>query len=178
MQWSTSWVCDHRRPSDHTGTTGSLPSHGAPSAPSPRALAIPLPFQILTLKQTLCQMLKTFQVLLASRWAAKGSLVGIHSCCTTKRQSIWNHLTHQASLLLLGFHRQCMVRILSSKSTELAYISPLGFNHMIKPCSNEPVALKDGGGGGGKRCCFSCITPHHRCWQNYWFRTHGSKKTQ
>lgn len=93
-----------------------------------------------------------------------------------KRESGWNtFMVHHkatvhtkppstpASFLLLSFHRQCMVRILSAKPTELAYISPLGFNHMIRPYCNEPVALKGGGGGGGKRCCFICFTPHHRC---------------
>lgn len=68
-----------------------------------------------------------------------------------------------ASFPQLGFRRQRIVGILSAKPTELAYVSPLGFNCMIKPYSNEPVALKGGGGGGGKRCCFICITPHHRC---------------
>lgn len=63
-----------------------------------------------------------------------------------------------ASFLLLGFHRQCeMVRILSAKPTELAFISPLGFNHMIKPYSNEPVALRVEGAEEGRDAAFSVL---------------------
>lgn len=68
-----------------------------PAVQTPWLLQSPFALQILSLRQTPCQLLKTFQVLLLSGRAVKRSPVAIHSLCTTKQQSVYSrdHPTHQ-----------------------------------------------------------------------------------